>query len=382
MLIEKGAGKDFIIRKGVVYKTENGRDLMVVPEEMITDLVRRVHNKGHFNSVKTEEVLKQDFFIPNMRKFVEKVVANCVQCILCNKKRGKGEGFLNPIPKENVPLSTYHLDHVGPFPSTNKNYQHILTVVDAFTKFCWFYPVKTTAAKEVIDKLKAQQNIFGHPERIITDRGPAFTSKDFEDYCVSEDIEHVKITTGIPRGNGQVERIHSILLPVLSKLAIDDPSKWFKFVPDVQRIINSTTSRSTKYTPFELLTGKKMKDKDSLRIKEILNEEYLRYVMEERDEMREEARKNIIRLQEENRRQFNRRRKKPNVYKVKYLVAIQRTQYGTGLKLRQRFHGPYRVTAVKTNDRYCVEKVGSHEGPIRTTTAADHMKPWSRDLHF
>ena len=28
------------------------------------------------------------------------------------------------------------------------------------------------------------------------------------------------------------------------------------------------------------------------------------------------------------------------------------------------------------HDRYGVEKIGEHEGPNRTTTSADHMKPW------
>ncbi|GBM30960.1 Retrovirus-related Pol polyprotein from transposon 17.6, partial [Araneus ventricosus] len=139
-------------------------------------------------------------------------------------------------------------------------YQHIFTVVDAFTKFTWFYPVKSPSAQEGIDKLKLQQTIFGNPSRIITDRGSAFTANEFETYCSEEGIQHLKITTGIPRGNGQIERMHRILEPVLSKLSHGDPTKWFKHVPTVQRVINSSTSRSMKYTPFELMMGTKMKN--------------------------------------------------------------------------------------------------------------------------
>ncbi|GFY73688.1 transposon Tf2-6 polyprotein [Trichonephila inaurata madagascariensis] len=124
-----------------------------------------------------------------------------------NKKTGKKEGFLNPISKVNIPLSTYHVDFIGPLPSTNKSYQHVLTVVDAFTKFTWLYPVKTVSAENALEKLKLQQKTFGNPVRIITDRGSAFTSKLFNDYCTEENIQHLQIATGIPRGNGQVERI-------------------------------------------------------------------------------------------------------------------------------------------------------------------------------
>ncbi|GFY57215.1 enzymatic polyprotein [Trichonephila inaurata madagascariensis] len=105
------------------------------------------------NVVKTEEIVKREFFIPNLTNVVKKVIVNCVPCILANKKTGKKEGFLNPISKVNIPLSTYHVDFIGPLPSTNKSYQHVLTVVDAFTKFTWLYPVKTVSALEKLKNL-------------------------------------------------------------------------------------------------------------------------------------------------------------------------------------------------------------------------------------
>ncbi|GFX40846.1 pro-Pol polyprotein [Trichonephila clavipes] len=118
-----------------------------------------------------------------------------------NKKTGKKEGFLNPISKESIPLSAYHVDFIGPLPSTNKSYQHIFTVVDAFTNFTWLYPVKTVSAESALEKLKQQQKTFGNPIRIISDRGSAFASKLFNDYCDEENIQHLQIATGVPRGN-------------------------------------------------------------------------------------------------------------------------------------------------------------------------------------
>ncbi|GBO45854.1 Pro-Pol polyprotein [Araneus ventricosus] len=262
-------------------------------------------------------------------------------------KRGKGEGLLNPIPKDNIPLSTYHVEFIGPLPSTNKRYQHIFTVVDAFAKFVWFYPVKTTLVAEALQKLKIQQIVFGNPSRIISDKGFAFTSKDFEDYCKDEGIQHIQITTGVPRANSQIERMHGTLIPVLAKLSIDDPAKRFKFVPDVQRIMNSTVSRSTKFTPFELVTGVKMRNKAVLKIKEILDEEYMNSIIQEKETIREEAKVNIFKVQEENRRQYNRRRRTAPIYKINDLVAINRTQLGGGLKLKPKFLGPYKVVKFK-----------------------------------
>ncbi|GFX81975.1 hypothetical protein TNCV_2571741 [Trichonephila clavipes] len=202
-LIGTNNATDFFIKNEILYKYVDGRELIAAPRDMQTELIKLAHEKGHFSSAKTEEIVKRDFFIPNLSKQVQNVIINCVSCILANKKCGKKEGFLNPIPKEDVPLSTYHVDFIGPLPSTNKRYQHILTIIDAFTKFTWLYPVKSTTLEDALDKLKLQQKTFGNPKRIITDRGSPFNSKGFDDYCTEEKIQNLQITTGVPRGNGQ-----------------------------------------------------------------------------------------------------------------------------------------------------------------------------------
>ncbi|GFT66106.1 hypothetical protein TNCV_3238411 [Trichonephila clavipes] len=354
---------------------------------MQAELIKLIHENGHFSVGKTEEIVKQEFFIPNLSNVAKKVIVNCVPCILANKKTGKKEGFLKPISKESIPLSTYHVDFIGPLPSTNKSYQHIFTVVDAFTKFTWLYPVKdaftkftwlypvkTVSAESALEKLKQQQKTFGNPIRIISDRGSAFTSKLFNDYCDEENIQHLQIATGVPRGNGQVERIHRTLIPVLTKLSLDDSTKWYKYVDRLQRILNSTISRSTKWTPFELLVGIKMRNKGDILIKDLLLEEMAKELLEQREFLRNDAKKNIETLQSENRNTYNRRKKKASLYKEGDLVAIQRTQFRAGLKLRPKFLGPYKVTKVNSKDRYEVETVGQHDGPNSTTTSTDLMK--------
>ncbi|GFX42905.1 transposon Tf2-8 polyprotein [Trichonephila clavipes] len=272
-LLQEGKTSEFIVCNKILYKISEDQELLVVPEMMQVDVIKKAHSFGHFAATKTEELVKRDYYFPNMRKCIENVVKNCVECILVNKKRGKGEGFLNPIPKEDLPLSTYHVDFIGPLPTTNKNYNHIFTVIDAFTKFTWLYPTKSTTAQEAIERLKLQQKTFGNPSRVISDKGGAFRSKEFEDYCADEQISNVQITTGVPRGNGQVERIHGVLIPVLTKMSIEDPTKWFKHVDSLQRVLNSVPPRSTKYSPFELLIGVKMKNPEDVMIRNLLEEE-------------------------------------------------------------------------------------------------------------
>ena len=279
-----------------------------------------------------------------------------------------------------MPLHTYHIDYLGPLESTNKSYNHIFAVIDAFTKFCWLYPTRTTSAKDAICKLQIQSTIFGNPLQIISDRGSAFTSEDFKTYCEAEKINHILITTGLPRANGQVERLNSVIISVLSKLSIDDPSKWYKFVGNVQQLINSTYHRSISTTPFQMLIGAKMKTKEDIQLKELIEQELIASYDERRNEIRRTAKQQILEVQAENKKRYDLRRKSARKYNIHDLVAIKRTQLGGGLKLKPKYLGPYQIIKVKPKDTYDVIKFGDSEGPRRTTTCAEYMKPWPDDL--
>jgi len=198
-----GEYEDFYIHGDILLKDPN-KELLVVPCEMEKEIIEMAHRQGHFGSKKTLDILKKQFFIPDALNKVANVVKSCVECLVSDTKTGKKEGFLNSIDKGDKPLTTYHLDHIGPMTDTRKQYNHILVVVDAFSKFVWLYPTKSTGSKEVLNKLEKQASVFGNPKRIITDRGTAFSSNAFEDYCTRENIQHLMIATGVPRGNGQV----------------------------------------------------------------------------------------------------------------------------------------------------------------------------------
>lgn len=375
-LLEREPYEDFVLENGILCKVKDGTRLIVVPKKMINEIIRKCHEKGHFGIIKTEELLNRDYYIENSKEKIRSIIDNCVECILISHKKGRKEGYLHPLDKGDTPLSTYHVDHLGPLTSTNKNYKYIFTVVDGFTKFTWIYPTKTLSTEEVLQKLRLQQETFGSPERIITDRNAAFTSNDFKTYCNEENITHYVITTGQPRGNGQVERIHQIIINVLSKLTSDDPAKWYRQIGKVQRCLNGTYQRSIGMTPFELLTGIKMRDKSDDILK-LIEKENLVYFQDKRSELRDRAKQNIQKIQEENRKVYNRKRREAIQYEIGDLVAIKRTQFVQGYKLHPKYLGPYQIIQKKRNDRYTVKKIGDGEGPINTTSSADMMKPWS-----
>lgn len=119
-----------------------------------------------------------------------------------------------------------------------------------------------------------------------------------------------------------------------------------------------------------------MRNPEDLHISEVLNEELINDFAENRSVCRQQAKDNIAKIQAENAKQYNKKRKEARLYTVGELVAIERTQNEKGLKFRTKMLGPYQVTKIKRNHRYEVQKIGNHEGPINTSTVADKMKPW------
>ncbi|GFS61952.1 transposon Ty3-G Gag-Pol polyprotein [Trichonephila clavipes] len=156
----------------------------------------------------------------------------------------------------------------------------------------------------------------------------------------------------------------------------DDPTKWFKHVPSLQEVLNSTFQRSINTTPFELLFGTQINNKTDLRIQQLIDEQLQLEFNENRELLRKAAKTQILKVQNENKKSYNLRRKSPYLYSVKDLVAIKKTQQGPGQKLCNKFIGPYKITQVKPNDTYNVEKCGNFDVPTKTSTCAEYLKPW------
>ncbi|GFX08584.1 uncharacterized protein TNCV_4170831 [Trichonephila clavipes] len=120
---------------------------------------------------------------------------------------------------------------------------------------------------------------------------------------------------------------------------------------------------------FERNVGTKMRNKEDILIKDLLLEEMAKELLKQREFLRNDAKKNIETLHSENRKTYNRRRKKASLYKEGDLVAIQRTRFGAGLKLRSKFLVPYKVCRRGS----LVVKV-SYRGRLVTSSSPDPLK--------
>lgn len=184
------------------------------------------------------------------------------------------------------------------------------------------------------------------------------------------------------------KRINQILKVVFAKIFIKNPKKWYKYLRRVQHALNGTFQRSVRTTPYQLMFGVKLRSPEDLQIIELLEQAKEEELQSSRNELRQSATEALDKIQKENERNYNKKRQPATKYNIGDIVAIKRTQLGPGLKLAIKFLGPYKVTAgpfkaigIDDNDRYEVQKIDiddeqDDEGPNKTTTGADFMKPW------
>ncbi|GFX98673.1 transposon Ty3-I Gag-Pol polyprotein [Trichonephila clavipes] len=90
-----------------------------------------------------------------------------------------------------------------------------------------------------------------------------------------------------------------------------------------------------------------MKSCQDIEIVQLLNDEITAQLQEQSDALRQDTKKQIYKVQDENRYMYNLRRRQANKYQLLDLVPIKRTQFGSDLKLKQKYLGPYKVTKVK-----------------------------------
>lgn len=178
-----------------------------------------------------------------------------------------------------------------------------------------------------------------------------------------EDIKHSLILTGVPGGNGQVERLNRTLTPLLTKLCAPKPGDWYKYLVVAQQYLNAVLHRSIGVSPFRLLVGVDPRVRDDSNIKSLLQNKQTAIFQDDRDDLRRQARESTEKVQRENRRQYNKTRREAFRYCEGDLVAIRITQQASGLKLAHKYLVTYEIIKVLRNDRYLVRKIDEHEGP-------------------
>lgn len=225
-------------------------------EEEKRDLIRKIHNFGHFgiNHV-LNELKEQGYSWKNMKEDITKFIRECKICAAHNPiKRG-----YHPTRTTIAifPMDQVAIDLAGKIQKSKDGFQYVLIVVDVATKYVWIRCLYSKQTGEVISHLVKIFSAFGFPKIVSSDRGTEFINDTMNELKNTIGFEHRVTSAYHPRANGICERTVQTTIRTLKKLLEDhDKDDWSSFVPAVELAINCRRSSRTNSTPFSLMFGR------------------------------------------------------------------------------------------------------------------------------
>ena len=232
-------------------------DQIVVP----IDVRRRLLHILHFGHSGTTKMISEAkiFWWPGMNQDFENEVKDCTACLASgiNFKYQLPKKLYGKLEKLSEPGQEIQIDFTGELHNKNLNGEiQILIAVVKFSKLPTKKVCKTSKAKEVINFLTSNFILYGIPEKVKSDRGGAFISKEYKQFCKDRNIEIEYCTPRMHTGNGVVERsIQTLKNLIITNL--EDGKNLTESINRALRVMRFTIHTGLKITPFELHHGRK-----------------------------------------------------------------------------------------------------------------------------
>lgn len=371
---------DYLIDKNRLFRKLGTDKKWVVPDAIRWRIVKSAHDdRGHFALEKTMENISEHFWFRRMRNYVKGYLAACIECAYNRKPAGAVEGRLQISATIPIPFRSIHMDHLGPFQRSSSGNAYVLGISDSFSKYVIVKAVKSTNTRSVVRALIDMTNCFGLPNQIITDRGTAFTSKDFAAYCTCNNIRHIQNAVRTPRANGQIERVNQYINRFL-RTVTEDARKWDVNLWKLQWVVNSQTNKSNGCSPNEVVFRYKPRDVLRNKVLAVLQENQTTTDDEDDIPLAEIARRaDAEKIKWKVR--FDSKHRTPTKYDEGDMVLIENVAAATGesRKLEPKYRGPYIIKKVLDMDRFLVgdiENAPRTQKPFLSVFTSDKLKRW------
>jgi hypothetical protein len=191
----------------------------------------------HPGTTKMYQDLKQHYWWTKMKIEIARYVARCDTC-----RRVKAVHMKTAGPLQSLPIPTWKW-----------------VIIDRLTKIAHFLPVKTKYPMVPYAELYITRilSLHGVPKTIVTDRGPQFVSKFWEELHKSLGTKLLYSSAYHPQTSGQTKRVNQILEDMLRACVPEFSQKWDEFLPLAEFSYNNSYQESIKMTPFEALYGRR-----------------------------------------------------------------------------------------------------------------------------
>ena len=198
------------------------------------------------------------------------------------------------------PFDRICIDTIGPLPKDDESgSEHLLVIIDAFSRFVKLYAIKDTSARSALQGLLDWIGMFGIPSEMVSDNGTQFANELVQDLLATFDTTDAKIQAYSKEENGLVERANKEVNRHLRTLVYDKKvkRKWATYVPLVQRIMNASVHNTLGVSPAQIVFGNSVRlDRNLLPIQSNVHssnvQEYLASLLQAQKDIIEIAARN------------------------------------------------------------------------------------------
>lgn len=245
----KNVKDELTVADGIILRG----DRIVIPSQLQKKVVNIAHS-SHQGIVKTKKFLRETVWFSGLDKLVETTVANCLPCQAATHRPVQ---HLEPLQMTQLPTHPWKqvsVDFCGPF----KTGEHILVVIDDYSRFPEIEIVHSTSAAVVIPRLDAIFARQGVPEILRSDNGAPFNGQQFTKWASTVGFHHRKVTPLWPRANGEAENFMKTLGKAVRTAQLET-GNWKQQLFHFLRHYRATPHTTTSVSPAELLNGRKLR---------------------------------------------------------------------------------------------------------------------------
>ncbi len=230
---------ELAVENGVIFK---GKQILI-PESLRKDILAQLH-ASHQGIEKTRRLARESVFWPKINDDIEHLIKSCNHCNEFQPRNKK-----EPMKAHDIPNGPWQKLGTDLFQVQER---HFLLVADYFSKFPVVREMTSPiTSNSVTTELKFLCSLFGKPNEIVSDNGPQYAGRDFQQFCDQWGITHTTSSPHYPQSNGFAERMVGTVKPMVKKCIQSDQD-----IDIAMLNLRATPIDSNLPSPSEMLNGR------------------------------------------------------------------------------------------------------------------------------
>lgn len=308
---------------------------------------------GHCGFNRTYSRIRERYHWSSMKSDIRTFIKTCHSCQINKTNFKPTKQPMEITTTASLPFERLAFDVVGPLPLTASGNRFIITGQDDLTKYSFAFPTANHEAQTIAITLVDFFLKFGIPQSYLTDQGPDFMSKLMKELTTLLKTKHLSTSPYHPQTNGALERSHLTLKDYLKHYIREKQDDWDEYISTAMFSYNSLVHKSTNYTPYELLFGRKAYLPSSITQEPKIQYSYDDYIKSLQAKLNTSfklARESIEKSKTKSKEYYD-QHANPREFKVNDLICIRNNQSKIGLskKLSPNAKGPFKITQVYPN---------------------------------